>query len=270
MVFNPDNLNEQEHDPYGDAMTDEPSRFFGQVTIEAYTACFYQDAGGKWKQEPYNPELHGSEEELAKAEGRFLTTQVDITIAPISPTHKLISRSMGAKNRKRPEFQRIVRPSIEALAERIAEVKVAAEMATQTGVVRPDLIRAAAQARIGQFNPLREISGMWVGGEFVPRPDDEKWTTLKFTDVYANQPECAQAAATYYNREVEETSAEAEDNGRDAEKAALLPFIPPLWEQSQHEPGKMAEALAKNPLLSMHFTMDSPEVKEIVEAEIPY
>jgi len=251
MVYNPDAPNEHEHDPYEDAMTDEPSKFFGCVTIEAYTACFYQDSSGKWKQEPYNPELHGTEEELAKAEGRFLTTQVDITIAPISPTHKLITRSMGAKNRKRPEFQRVVRPSIEALAERIAFVK---------------------NLTVGQFNPLREFSGLWIGGEFVPRPDDPQWTTLKFTDVYANQPECAEATAKYYNREVEtgETSAKAEDDGCDAEKAALIPFIKPLWEQAGHDAGKIAELLAANPLLSMHFTMASPEVKEIVEAEIPY
>jgi len=249
MTFNPDDKNE--HDAYDDAMTDEPSRFFGQVTVEAYEACFYQDASGKWKQEPYSPELHGTEEELAKVNGKFLTTQVDITITPLDPTRKLITRSMGAKNRKRPEFQRVVRPSIEALAERIASVK---------------------GLQVGQFNPLREFTGLWVSGEFVPRPDDPQWTTLKFTDVYQDQAECAQAAATYYNREVEtgETSAEAEDNGRDAEKAALLPFIPPLWEQSGHDVSKMAEALAKNPLLNMHFTMDSPEVKEIVEAEIPY
>ena len=249
MTFNPDNA--KEHDAYDEAMTDEPSRFFGQVTIEAYTAYFHKDNNGKWKSEPHNPELHGDEAEIAKSENGFLTTQVDITIAPISPTHKLISRSMGAKNRKRPEFQRVVRPSIEALSERIAAV---------TGLT------------VGQFNPLKAISGLWIGGEFVPRPDDPQWTTLKFTDIYANQPECAEAAAQYYNREIEAvtTPAEAEDNGRDAEKAALLPFIPPLWEQAQHNADKMAELLAQNPLLNQHFTMDSAEVREIVEAEIPY
>jgi len=244
MVYNPDAPNEHEHDPYEDAMTDEPSRFFGQVTIEAYTAYFYKDNNGKWKIEPHNPELHGDEAEIAKAENGFLTTQVDINITPLNPIHKLITRSMGAKNRKRPEFQRIVRPSIEALAERIALVK--------------DLT-------VGQFNPLREFSGLWVGGEFVPRPDDEKWTTLKFTDVYQDQAECAQAAATYYNREVvAETEIPAEDNGRDAEKAALIPFIRPLWEQAGHDAGKMTELLAANPLLSMYFTMDSQEVKEVI------
>jgi len=242
MTFNPDNPNE--HDAYDDAMTDEPSRFFGRVTVEAYEACFYQDSSGKWKQEPYNPELHGTEEELAKVDGKFLTTQVDITITPLDPTRKLISRSMGAKNRKKPEFQRVVRPSIEALADRIASVK---------------------GLQVGQFNPLREFTGLWVGGEFVPRPDDPQWTTLRFTDVYQDQAECAEAAAKYYNREVEaEAPAETEDNGRDAEKAALLPFIPPLWEQGQHDPSKMAELLAANPLLSMYFTMDSPEVQQIV------
>ena len=248
MTFNPDNPNEHEYDAYDDAMTDEPSRFFGCVTIEAYQALFAKDAGGKWqKPEQYIPELHGDEAEIAKDDDKFLGTQIDFSITPVDPTRKIISRTVGAKNRRRPEFARVIRPSIEALAAQIAAIK---------------------NLQPGQFNPLKELSGMWVGGEFVPRPSNkegETWTTLKFTCVFASQDECAAAADAVYNREADdEPAAEPEDNGQDAAKAALVPFLAPLWEQAGHDQGKMAELLGVNPLLSSAFTMDSPEVQAVM------
>lgn len=247
MTYNPDNPNE--HDAFDDAMTDEPSRFFGQVTVEAYQVLFAKDAGGKWqKPEPYLPELHGDEAEIAKDDDKFLSTQIDLSITPVDPTRKIISRTVGAKNRRNPEFQRVIRPSIEALAAKIAELK-------------------GLQA--GQFNPLRELSGMWVGGEFVPRPSNkegETWTTLKFTDVYASQDECAAAADEAYSRDSEDEpeAEQKQDNGQDAAKAALVPFLAPLWEQAGHDAAKMGELLANNPLLSSAFEMDSPEVQAVM------
>jgi len=247
MTFNPDNPNEHEYDAYDDAMTDEPSRFFGCVTIEAYQALFAKDAGGKWqKPEQYIPELHGDEAEIAKDDDKFLGTQIDFSITPVDPTRKIISRTVGAKNRRRPEFARVIRPSIEALAAQIAAIK---------------------NLQPGQFNPLKELSGMWVAGEFVPRPSnkpDETWTTLKFTCVFASQQECAAAADEAYNHESDESAAEPEDNGQDAAKAALVPFLAPLWEQAGHDADKMGELLASNPLLSSAFEMDSPEVQDVM------
>jgi len=246
MTFNPDNPTE-EYDAFDDAMTDEPSRFFGQVSIEAYQAIMAQDASGKWQRpEPYIPDLHGDEGEVNKADDKFFTTQVDISLTPVDPTRKIWTRTVGAKNHKNPEFARVIRPSIEALAAQIAAIK---------------------NLQPGQFNPLKELSGMWVAGEFVPRPSnkpDETWTTLKFTCVFASQQECAAAADEAYNHESDESAAEPEDNGQDAAKAALVPFLAPLWEQAGHDADKMAELLANNPLLSSAFTMDSQEVKDVM------
>jgi len=247
VTYNPDNPNEHEYDAFEDAMTDEPSRFFGQVSIEAYQAVFAKDVNGKWqKPEPYIADLHGSEEEISKNDDKFLTVQVDISLTPVDPTRKIWTRSVGAKNRNRPEFARVIRPSIEALAEQIAAIK---------------------SLQPGQFNPLKELSGMWVGGEFVPRPSNkegETWTTLKFTCVFASQDECAAAADEVYNHDADEPAAEPEDNGQDAAKAALVPFLAPLWEQAGHDQDKMAELLGVNPLLSSAFTMDSPEVQAVM------
>ena len=249
MVFNPDNPNEHaEYDPYEDAMTDEPSRFFGCVTIEAYQAIMAQDASGKWQRpEPYIPDLHGDEGEVNKADDKFFTTQVDISLTPVDPTRKIWTRTVGAKNRKNPEFQRAIRPSIEALAAQIAAIK---------------------NLQPGQFNPLKELSGMWVEGEFVPRPSNkpgETWTTLKFTCVFASQDECAAAADEAYNREGDEPAAEpAQGDGQDGERAKMVPFLEAIWKQAGKDSAKMAELLASNPVLKPYFTMDSPEVQEVM------
>jgi len=243
MTYNPNGEDTHEYDPYDDAMTDEPSRFFGQVTIEAYQVVFINDGSGWQKPEQYVPELHGDEGEIAKDDGKFLSTQIDFSITPVDPTRKIIARTMGAKNRKRPEFQRVVRPSIEALSEQIAAVK-------------------GLQA--GQFNPLREISGMWTEGEFVPRPSNkegETWTTLKFTRVFASQQECADAANEAYNHEADEVPAESDE---DAAKASLAPFLKALWEEAGHDAEVMAEKLATNDLLGPLFTMESEEVLALI------
>ena len=256
MTYNPDNPTEHdEYDPFDDAMADEPSRFFGQVTIEAYQVIFVNDGSGWQKPEQYVPELHGDEAEIAKDDGKFLSTQIDFSITPVDPARKIIARTMGAKNRKRPEFQRVVRPSIEALSEAIAQIK-------------------GLQA--GQFNPLREISGMWVGGEFVPRPSNkegETWTTLKFTAVYADQAACKQAADEAYNNEADEVPDEPAQSAEDAAKASLAPFLTPLWEQAKKQANDtinaedvMAGLLKINPLLAEVFTMESPEVQTLIGA----
>jgi len=246
MTYNHDG-EDTHYDAYDDAMTDEPSRFFGCVTIEAYQVVFINDGSGWQKPEQYLPELHGDEAEIAKNDDKFLSTQIDFSITPTDAARKIISRTVGAKNRKRPEFARVIRPSIEALAAQIAAIKG----------LQP-----------GQFNPLKELSGMWVEGEFVPRPSNkpgETWTTLKFTCVFASQDECAAAADEAYNRDADdEPAAEVQDDGQDADKAKMVPFVASLWEQAGKDAAKMAELLADNPLLSTMFTMDSEEVLAVM------
>jgi len=254
MTYNLDNPNEHEtlvdiadhaYDAFDEAMTDEPSMFFGCVEIQAYRAIFINDGSG-WNMSQYVPEMHGTEAEVNKADGKFLSTQIDFNITPANAGLKMIQRSMGAKNRKRPEFARVVRPSIEALSDEIAKIK---------------------SLQSGQFNPLKELSGMWVAGEFVPRPsnkEDETWTTLKFTRVFANQDECIEAMNAHYNNEDYDEPAEEGDDGHNEDKTAMIPFLPPLWEQAEHDRDKMAALLTENPLLNETFTIESPEVVAVM------
>ena len=246
MTYNHDG-EDTHYDAYDDAMTDEPSRFFGCVTIEAYQVVFINDGSGWQKPEQYLPELHGDEAEISKSDDKFLSTQIDFSITPTDAARKIISRTVGAKNRKRPEFARVIRPSIEALAAQIAAIK---------------------NLQPGQFNPLKELSGMWVEGEFVPRPSNkpgETWTTLKFTCVFASQDECAAAADEAYNREGDEPAAEpAQGDGQDGERAKMVPFLEAIWKQAGKDSAKMAELLASNPVLKPYFTMGSPEVLAVM------
>lgn len=240
------------YDPYEEAMHEPPSFFFGLLKTFAWPVIGSRPPGStEWKGnttfEDYVEELHGSYDEVRKDPDRFISTNVEFSLTPTDPARKVMTRKMSATNKKKKEFRLVVRPSIEALADRVAEVK--------------NLVP-------GQFNPLKEFTDIWVAGEFVPNPDnepDEDWKTWKFLHVYASQEECTAAANEAYNCADDEVQEAAEpDNGQDAAKAALVPFLAPLWEQAGHDTAKMGKLLASNPLLSSAFEMDSPEVQAVM------
>jgi hypothetical protein len=218
----------REYDPFDDAMTDEPSRFYGLLDVHAFTCVLIKGQG----KVPYDAALHN---------GQRTSTAIEFTITPCDATKKLITREMLNWTR---DFKGVVRPSIETLVEQIASVK---------GLT------------VGQFNPLREIGGMWVGGEFVPRPDNkpgETWTTLKFDAVYADEAACFEAAEVEPSGELPiDPPGQA---GADPERAAMAQFLPALWTQAAGDNDKFYELIASNPMLSKHFNADSPEVNEVI------
>ena len=259
MTFNPDNPNEHldldigpsVYDPYDEAMHDPPSLFFGLLKTFAWAVIGSRPAGMPWKGnttfEDYVEELHGTRDEIDKEEDRFLSTNIEFSLTPTDPTRKVMTRKVSV-NKKQKEFYHVVRPAIQALADRVAEVK--------------NLVP-------GQFNPLKEFTDIWVAGEFVPNPDnkpDENWKTWKFTRVFASQEECAAAANEAYNRDSDDEPADdAEpDNGQDVDRAKLAPFLEVIWKQAGGDSAKMAELLADNPVLSPYFTVDSPEVLAVM------
>lgn len=214
-------------DVYDEAMTEQASTFHGQITIEAFKVALKKGE----KRQVYDPNVH-------KNDGWIQATAVSLHIAPLDPVRKFIDRetiTFGA------EWSKVIRPSIEALAAKIATIRGK----------KPD-----------EINPLRELNNLWVAGEFVPRPDNkngETWTTLKFTDVFATEAECAAhaAAAKTANGNVEPQPVTQQV---DPQRAALAAFLPALWAQAGKD-AKAFEALLKaNPVL-VAFTMDSPEVK---------
>ena len=249
MTYNPDNPNEhaeRQEDLWEDAMSDEPGRFFGTLTVNVWK-CVLEKGAGKV---PYDPAQH---------QGRRTSVAIELTIAPVDPAWKLITRqTLNWVS----EFKGVIRPSVEALAPRIAEI---------TG------------QQVGQFNPLKTLNGMWVGGQFVPRPDNkpgETWTTLQFTDVYASHEECEAAANAWAEEQGwgGDGASEAAGDGQDAQRRALQAFLPAMWSQAGGGDGpmtsqgfkeakaKFVELLEANTMVYAHFPPDAPEVQAILGA----
>lgn len=219
----------REIDPFNDAMTDEPRLFYGQLDVNAWTCVLVKGQG----KVPYDPEVH---------QGQKTSTAIEFTVSPCDATQKLIQREMLNWT---ADFKGVARPSIEALADKIAKIK---------GLT------------VGQFNPLKEISGMWVSGEFVPRPDNkpgETWTTVKFLDVYRDEPECRNAAGVEDDGTVPGFEAATPEPEHTASvRASMAAFLPALWVQAGKEYPKFLDMIENNPMLSQHFNSTSPEVSK--------
>ena len=226
MTHNIDGVDTHQPDAFDDAMTDGPSYFAGQVAVDAYTCVLIRGQ----QRPPYDPAIHA---------GLRTSTAITFNIAPLDPTHKMIERGMVNWSQ---EYKGVVRPSVEMLAEKIATVK---------------------NLTIGEFNPLREMTGMFVIGEYVPKPDNkpgETYTTLSFKDAFVDMAACEAAYAELRGETVEETP-------NSAERTSLAMFLPGLWEGANHDAAAFQDAIRANPLLAAHFDMSSAEVKAIVASD---
>lgn len=220
-------------DEFDQAMTDAPRAFHGQVTTEAYKVVLKKGE----KPRPYDANAD---------KGESTATMVAIHIAPLDPTKKFIDRNAVSFA---AEFRQVIRPSIEALAPKIAAIR---------GV------------DVSTINPLREINQLWIAGRFVPRPDNkpgQTWTTIEFVDVFATSAECeahAQATANGNGNGHEPPAAPAPAQATaDPQRSALAAFIPALWAQAGKSRDAFAALLKSNPMLAT-FTLDSPEVKAVI------
>jgi len=236
------------YDPYDDAMTSDPDFFYGQVNVEAFQGFFEKGVGAT----PYNEMAHGDRK-------HYLIIQFIFT--PIDPTRKVFTISTVKWS---PEFNQVLRSSLEVVSEQLAGIK--------------NLV-------IGQFNPLREVSGMYVRCERVPRPDNkenETWTTMRFQQVYSNETTCVAAWETDTGKELggspmadlpfmPDDIPDSQQPGHsvpipDPQRVSLAVFLPALWQQSGKDMIEMSKVLRANPMLAAHFTVESPEVVEVMKA----
>ena len=144
-------------DAFDEAMTERPKIAFGKVGMNVYRVVLIKGQG----KVPYDPAVHD-------AEGKRPSVAIDFKIAPLDATRPIVvANTMLDWTR---EFAQVVKPSILAIATKIAAIRnIDAEDKT--------------------FNPLRELNGLFVKYEWVPRPDNkpgETWQTLCFRDVYPN------------------------------------------------------------------------------------
>lgn len=227
-------------DEFDEAMTPQTSTFHGQVDVQAFKIAWPK---GDFKaRQAYDALTH-------KGDGWVTGTMVSLVITPLDATRKLIQREIPTFAR---EWNAVIRPSIEALAARIAAIK---------GVDAKTI------------NPLRELHKLWIAGEWVPKPDNkpgETYTTVKFTEVWATQAEC-QAHATKTTNGDDPAAHEPQPEpapaaAPDVQRLALAAFLPALWQQAGRDPAKMTVLLQNNPILAgAGFTLHSPEVQAVMK-----
>lgn len=232
------------YDPFNDAMTDEPDFFYGEVSVEAWQGFFEKGVGAV----PYDEHAHGDRK-------HYLIIQFIFT--PVDPNRKIFSVNTV---KWAAEFNKVLRPSLETVSDQLAGVK---------GLV------------VGQFNPLRAVSDMYVKCERVPRPDNKEndtWTTMKFQEVYPDEAACiaaweadtgkqlggSPAAGLPFMPDEDITPDRAALGLSDPVRASMAAFLPALWAQSGQDTIKMAGLLKENPMIGKHFTVESPEVVAVM------
>jgi hypothetical protein len=224
------------YDEYDDAMKDEPRKFFGLCTTSARKVVLVK---GQGKVE-YDPAIHN---------GQRTSLAVNVTVTPCDPTAKLIMRDVLNWT---PEFTQAIRPSLEKLADKIKAVK---------GLT------------VKEINPLREINGLWVAGEFVPRPGNkagETWTTLKMTDVFKCEADCMAAYEVYAKSNGGSDTASTPQDATeqpaapkvDPNKDALVAAFPVLWTAAGGDANKFTTSIAGL------FAPDAPEVVKFLADQV--
>lgn len=229
------------YDPFDDAMTDEPSVWFGRVDVEAFVGFFQTGVGAT----PYDENVHGPDQK------HYLI--IHFEFIPLDVTHKTFSRHLGKWTE---EFKTVLRPSLLALTDQIASIK---------GLVP------------GQFNPMRAVSGMYAKCLRVRNPDNEEgetWTTMKFEEIYHDGIACADAWEAHSGKELGGSPVAdmaflpgptpAANMPVDPARASMAAFLSALWAQSGQDMIKMQGLLDANPMIGAHFTVESPEVIEVM------
>ena len=160
----------------------------------------------------------------------------------------------------------------------LVERRVIAESRDWSGIVWPSL------RDLGLKN-VRDLNGKFVKAEMVKtgrtytnkRGDTSEETTFKFLGVYSTkaEAEAAYAAARGVSADNDPMSIpmghSANGNGApihngasNAERETALQFVGALVKQSGGDRAKLASLIMQMPLISKYFTVDSPEVSDLL------
>ena len=204
-----------------------PSTYFGQVHISPWF-CVLEKVVGRV---PYDPQAH-------RADQKRTALDIEIQPLPSSGLEFAIVRNLIAEDR---DWAGITLPSIKAL-----------------GIAPKDLHQKWARADLVE-----------TGKTYVNKQGEEKrLTTLKFLELYHTEAECEAAAAKLFGKaEAGAPAATTGGNGSgngNAEKDTAKAFLPALWKQAGEDVTKFMELISSNPLTSKYFTLNSPEVLDLV------
>lgn len=234
-------------DYFDDAMnatyTERPKLVFGQVDVDVWPCVLVKGTGKVL----FDATQH-------KAEDRC--TAIHITIAPTTNS--------------RMEYK--------------AEREMIAESKEWAGIMKPSLVALSTD--------LRSVKGKWVKASLVPTGrkytnaagETKQATTFKFEAVYNTEAECEAAEEAVFGKSDSSATApngSASGNGNTPhpngngsngngnnplERETALKFLPALWTSAGKDLEKFAASLAKNPLVSKYFDLNSPEVIHLIQA----
>lgn len=205
-----------------------PSIYFGRVDFDMYHCVLEK---GQKTPPVFDPNQHREQDKR---------TNITITVTPLSSNPKQFTseRRVIAESR---EWAGIILPSIKALG-----------LST------------------------REIHNRWVryemvgtGRKYTDKNGAEKEsTTFKFLAVYGSEEDAEKAAWEMYTGGNGSTSEpEADTKPNNAERETALKFLPGLVAMSKGDTTQLATLLSQQPLIAKYFTVDSPEVQELLVTE---
>lgn len=118
-------------------------------------------------------------------------------------------------------------------------------------------------------NTPKDVDNKFVHVELVPQKPGSDWTVFKFLNVYNTEAECEAAYYAFKGQEAHSTPAALPPVSQvkvvnEAEKAAALQFLSHVVLQNKGDLLALDKALKTTPLVKDYFTVNSPEVLEIL------
>ncbi len=164
---------------------------------------------------------------------------------------------------RRTQIKIMITPLTTSRAQYLTERRALAESADWVKVT------LASIKSLG-LSSARELENKWVhyvmeptGRTYTNKDGIEKSNTMpKFLAVYDSEEAAEAARAARYNKEEDTPSTDtAPTNG---ERDVALKFLPGLVQIAGKDKAKVAGILASQPLVNKYFTVDSPEVAELL------
>ena len=215
-------------DPWETAETPptSPSKFFGQIQVEVWWCILEKGIGKK----PFNPNVH-------KISDR--RTAIRLTLHPLADYN---TQSFDIRREYISEFgawPKITLPSIKNAG----------------------------------LSP-RALDGQWACFELVPEGrtyiskntgETKESTTFKLVAVYPDEQACRTAYYTEYGGIAVISSPQARpQNDMDSEKATAYKFLQLFVKGANGDLNVPAQKIASNKVIGKYFTIDSPEVIELM------
>lgn len=203
--------------------------------------------------------------------GRMEVTATFVSMAKGQPK-AVFDEALHSADNRRTEVHFIMNPIDAMSLTQLLERKCIAEFSEWSKIVWPSL------RDLGLKNP-RELNGKWAKLEIVKtgrtytssRGEVQESSTFRFVAIYNT---AAEATAAYV-ADGGKVTAPADDETQidmspgagapvsNAERDTAYQFLKVLVKQAGFDDGKLAASIGQMPMIKAHFSVNSPEVKQI-------